>query len=170
MSERLIHIRIAFVLMVILAILMAACAIATPEATDAPPAPEPTEAPAPTEAPEPTEEPMEEGPPDLSGEPFPTGTFKWMTSKFYEFFDDGTWTWGRAQDEPMLRGEYTVEGDIVTFHSESMFDGSVGGCGTNEGTYAWAFVDNVLSFEKIDDTCRPRISDNDGKDYVLIEE
>lgn len=70
----------------------------------------------------------------------------------------------------MLRGQHTVDGNMVTFHSESKFDGSAGGCGDNEGTYTWAYVDKVLSFEKIDDTCGPRISDNDGKDYVLIEE
>ncbi|MFV1858411.1 MAG: ABC transporter substrate-binding protein [Anaerolineales bacterium] len=52
----------------ILALLLAACATATPEPTEAPPPPEPTAAPAATEAPAPTEEPMEEGPPDLTGE------------------------------------------------------------------------------------------------------
>ncbi len=54
--------------LVILALLVAGCAQATPEPTDAPPPPEPTEAPAATEAPAPTEEPVEEGPPDLTGE------------------------------------------------------------------------------------------------------
>ena len=63
--------------LVILALLMAACATATPEPTEVPPAPEPTEAPAATEAPAPTEEPMDEGPPDLTGE----------TIKLYHFGD-----------------------------------------------------------------------------------
>ncbi|MFQ5923728.1 MAG: ABC transporter substrate-binding protein [Anaerolineales bacterium] len=48
--------------LVILALLVAGCAQATPEPTDAPLPPKPTEAPAPTE------EPVEEGPPDLTGE------------------------------------------------------------------------------------------------------
>ncbi len=54
--------------LVILALLVAGCATATPEPTEAPPPPEPTAAPAATAAPAPTEEPMEEGPPDLTGE------------------------------------------------------------------------------------------------------
>ena len=103
-------------------------------------------------------------------EPFPTGAFEWKTSKYYEFFEDGTWTWGKEEDKPILRGQYSVDGNTVKFYSESMFDGSAGGCGDNEGTYSWVYLDKVLSFEKVDDTCSPRISDNDGKDYALVEE
>jgi hypothetical protein len=105
-----------------------------------------------------------------AGETFPTGAFQWNDSKYYEFFEDGTWTWGSAHDKTILRGQHTVEGNIVKFHSESMFDGSAGGCGEIEGTYSWAYVNKVLSFERVDDTCGPRINDTDGKDYVLIEE
>jgi hypothetical protein len=102
-------------------------------------------------------------------ETFPTGAFQWKTSQYYEFFEDGTWIGGSVQDEPMLQGQYTVDGNMITWHSESMIDGSAGGCG-NEGTYTWAYVDKVLSFERVDDTCGPRFWNIDGRDFVLIEE
>lgn len=71
---------IILTLLIVLALVLAACAPAAPETAEAtePPAPTeppPTEAPPPTEVPEPTEEPIEEpteeplaGPPDLTGE------------------------------------------------------------------------------------------------------
>ena len=103
------------------------------------------------------------------GDPFPTGKFSYKELRHYEFFDDGTWTWGEKFDEPMIKGSYKVKGNIITFHSVTMINGSLVGCGDNEGEYTWVYEDEVLSFEKLTDTCGPRRADNSW-DYTLVKE
>ena len=89
--------------------------------------------------------------------------------KYLEFFEDGTFTWGYDEDNPVGQGQHTIDGQRISFHSESIIDGSARGCPA-KGWYNWEYKNKVLSFEQDTDLCAQRIEDTDGKSYVLIEE
>lgn len=103
-------------------------------------------------------------------EAFPKGLFQLDTfENYYEFFEDGTFTWGDSSDKPMIKGEYTIDGDKITFHSEKMIDGSPGGC-SDDGIYTWEYKDKALSFDKVTDSCSARIHETDDKVFDPVGE
>jgi hypothetical protein len=112
--------------------------------------------------------------PTVESESFPTGTFFRQIGAGYtefEFSDDGTYTWGLRKGTPAVGGEYDVDGQTITFLSETgLLETFVDDCGNIQGSYTWAFEDKVLVFEVDTDDCEVRAREHDGKEYVLNEE
>ena len=112
--------------------------------------------------------------PTIESESFPTGTFFRQIGAGYtefEFFGDGTYTWGFQKGTPVVGGEYDVDGQTLTFLSETvLLETFPENCSTIQGSYTWAFEDKVLLFEVDADDCEERAEEHDGKEYVLIEE
>lgn len=102
-------------------------------------------------------------------ESFPIGSFKSVGSYYIDYFNDGTFTFGFQKDEPLVKGQYGVDGNTITFHSETMMDGAPSEC-TGEGSYIWDFEDNVLVMEIERDPCDLRAHQIDGVEYSPIEE
>lgn len=101
---------------------------------------------------------------------FPIGTFKTRGERRLEFFEDGTYTWGLAET-PFVQGQYNVDGQTITFHSETMviLDEGEEAC-PGEGSYTWVFKDDVLIMELQRDDCDSRIADTNGIEHFLIEQ
>ena len=112
--------------------------------------------------------------PTVESESFPTGTFFREIGAGYrefEFYDDGTYTWGLQKGTPAVGGEYDVDGQTLTFLSETrLLVTFPKDCGTIQGSYTWAFEDKVLLIEVDTDDCEERAEEYDGKEYVLNEE
>jgi hypothetical protein len=112
--------------------------------------------------------------PTVESQSFPTGTFFRQIGAGYtefEFFDDGTYTWGFRKGTPAVRGEYDVDGQTLTFLSETvLLETFPESCGDIEGSYSWALEDKVLLIELDTDDCEERAEEHDGKEYVLNEE
>ncbi len=121
---------------------------------------------------EPTLKPTLE--PAVESESFPTGTFFREIGASYqefEFFDDGTYTWGFVKGIPVVGGDYDVDGQTLSFLSETgLVETWVGDCATILGSYTWTFEDKVLLIEVDTDDCEERAEEHDGKEYVLKEE
>ncbi len=90
-----------------------------------------------------------------SSEPsFPTGIFASESGPFKtEWRDDGTYTsWMNGQE--ITSGTYSVEGNELTFETDSYCDS----LGAGEATYTWTFKDDTLTFEvKGEDPCSDRM-------------
>ncbi len=85
---------------------------------------------------------------------FPTGTFVCESAPFKtEWRDDGTYTsWMDGQE--MASGTYSVEGNELTYESDSYCDS----LGAGKATYTWTFKDDTLTFEvKGEDECSDRM-------------
>ena len=112
--------------------------------------------------------------PTVESESFPTGTFVreiGAATREFVFFDDGTYTWGLQKGTPAVGGEYDVDGQTLTFLSETgLSETFPESCGNIEGSYTWAVEDKVLLIEIQADDCKQRADEFDGKEYVLIEE
>ena len=112
--------------------------------------------------------------PTVESESFPTGTFIREIGAGYnefEFSDDGTYTWGFVKGTPVVGGDYDVDGQTLTFLSETaLLETFPEDCGAIQGSYTWAYEDKVLLFELDTDDCEERAEEHDGKEYVLIEE
>ncbi len=104
-------------------------------------------------------------------EDFMMGKYKANGRSFYlEFSEDGTYTFGNEIDNPQIQGQYRIEGQTITFHSDRMFDsGGVPACGDEEGSYTWFLKDNVLVMDVEDESCSVRKGETNGFEYVLIE-
>jgi len=85
---------------------------------------------------------------------FPTGMFLSESGPFKtEWREDGTYTsWMNGQE--ITSGTYSVNGNELTYESDSYCDS----LGAGKATYAWTLEDDTLTFElKGEDECSDRI-------------
>ena len=95
---------------------------------------------------------------------FPTGKFVKDTDKgiAYAFSPDGTFNFFFAQKDPVLTGEYSVTGNLLTINVPEEKDPDC----TAPVTYQWAFAAGKLSFAPTGpDSCKPR-SESFADTYV----
>jgi hypothetical protein len=86
---------------------------------------------------------------------FPTGKFTSVSDKAraYQFNPDGTFAFYLGGEDPVVQGNYSVVGDLLSVsnpnETEPNCQGSV--------TYQWSFSDNTLTFTPVgQDSCRAR--------------
>lgn len=95
---------------------------------------------------------------------FPFGTYANSSgTSNYEFFADGTYTWGVNQNALSANGKYRVDGESFTFLGQDD-----GGC-PRDGNYIWSFKDNLLRFELVEDSCGSRRLFHEGVRYFPTE-
>ena len=104
-------------------------------------------------------------------EDFMMGKYKANTRSYYlAFFEDGSFKFGTDKYKSSIQGQYRIEDQTITFHSETMIDsGKPTGCGEGEGSYTWFLKDKVLVMSLEDDNCVQRKRETNEWEYVLIE-
>ena len=103
-------------------------------------------------------------------EDFLMGQYKANTRRFYlEFTEDGTYMFGNERGNPRIQGQYRIEGQTITFHSETMMGSDTMTACDGEGSYTWFLKDNVLVMDVEDDSCGIRRGETNGFEYVLLE-
>ena len=104
-------------------------------------------------------------------EDFMMGKYKANTRSYYlAFFEDRSFKFGTDKYKSSIQGQYRIEDQTITFHSETMIDsGKPTGCGEGEGSYTWFLKDKVLVMSLEDDNCVQRKRETNGWEYVLLE-
>ncbi len=127
------------------------------------PAPAPATKP-PTKAAAPTEAPAATSMPDQPAVPFPTGRFEGK-GEAVQYNPDGTFEFytSASKIDPVLIGNYTVEGNLITAVDPNETDPNC----KEAVAYQWTYENNTLTFKPTgDDACKGR-SEANAEAYVL---
>lgn len=91
---------------------------------------------------------------------FPYGEYASRGGRHIVLSEDGTWSFAIVAGQPLVTGDFTVDGRRITFGDETPAEGQNVPTCEEHGTYTWSFEDNELSFEPVgEDPCDHRAGD-----------
>ncbi len=96
---------------------------------------------------------------------FPTGKFTSLSDKAraYQFNPDGTFAFYFGGVDPVVQGNYTVVGDLLSVYNPSETDSKCQG----SVTYQWSFDGDKLTFAPVgQDTCRAQSGNSFSDTYT----
>jgi hypothetical protein len=93
---------------------------------------------------------------DQEQDDFPFGVYK-SGVRVFELMDDGKFTFGVVEGQPVVEGSISIDGQEITFSDEVSLGGADVEACPDAATYRWAFNAESLTLEMIgEDPCPER--------------